>query len=474
MINRNYISFLSLIILMLINFSSLSAQVTEGFNYQAVARDALGEILPDTDIELIMSITIDPNGPGVVYSEEHLVTSDVFGMVNVVIGEGAPANGVFDEIDWNDSEHFLMIRMVFDGIDVTLPPVKFQAVPYAKVAATTSDKLWQETGETDMSIYYNDGPVGIGTLEPQRSLEIAQEYEDVFLRLHSQGSPAGSAMIELVRGSEFSATDWRLGNLGNGFAFQRASDNFLSEPDETPLFISNAGRVGIGETSPTYPLDIASNDEDYNTISIGGSLLDINNGYDYNKPSLLFGIPNSLGGLIQNVDFRLVNDGNSFRLERSFEEFNDTPETMWSINDGNGHMNLNFHKVVNMADPTQGDHAVTLNYLNNVINTDTLELSSPGPYSDYLECATYCRSLSEGGHNDWRVPSLDESSQLAGITLPTINYTWTSTVSSIPTGPVPTSSLYLRFLFYHPSGQVVAWPSTDSASCYCIRGVKEN
>ncbi len=59
---------LPLLAFLLICFPSLSAQVTEGFNYQAVARDALGEIFPDTDIELRMSITIDRNGTVVVYS----------------------------------------------------------------------------------------------------------------------------------------------------------------------------------------------------------------------------------------------------------------------------------------------------------------------------------------------------------------------------------------------------------------------
>lgn len=55
---------LPLLAFLLICLPSLSAQVTEGFNYQAVARDALGEIFPDTDIELRMSITIGRNGTG--------------------------------------------------------------------------------------------------------------------------------------------------------------------------------------------------------------------------------------------------------------------------------------------------------------------------------------------------------------------------------------------------------------------------
>ncbi len=482
---KKYYSFkFPLFVLFLIYLPSLSAQVTKGFNYQAVARDALGEILPDTDIELRMSITVDPNAPGVVYSEEHLVTSDAFGMVNVVIGEGTPNNGAFDEIDWDGNEHFLMIRMTFDGIDADLPPVKFQAVPYAKVAATTSDKLWQETGDTIMSIYYNDGPVGVGTLEPQRKLEVAQSFEDVFLRLHSQGSPAGAAMIELIRGTEFSATDWRLGNTGYGFAFEVVNDNFTTlttNPDyNTAFHISNNRKVGVNTTSPEYTLDVSSNpfeNDDYNTIRIKGYENQLTGASVI--PAVQFTYEGVFEPDINRADYRLENDGTRFRLERSFNDFETSNETMLSVND-NGNMNMHFHRIVDMADPTQGDHAVTLSYMNSAIDdalatimtdTDPLELSTFSGSSMFLpQCANYCEDLTTGGHDDWRIPTISELARFFGQNYTNL-FVWSST-------PAPSSftggnnTIVYRFFIHNNHTGLTSHDLQNQLRCRCVRGEK--
>jgi hypothetical protein len=471
-IKHYYLCFPLLALLLLLPLLKVSAQVTEGFNYQAVARDAVGEILPNTDIELQMIVAINPDGSGAVYQETHFVSSDAFGMVNVVIGEGTPNVGIFNEINWDDSAHYLSIRMNFDGTDAVLPPVQFQAVPYAKVAATTSDKLWQETGASDMSIYYNNGPVGIGTLEPQRKLEVARSFEDTYLRIHSQGSPAGAAMIELVRGSAFSATDWRIGNTGSGFTFERDNDNFIDDFAPTAFFISNSGLFGFNDPSPMHTLDI-SGGNDYNTVRIRGFLDQI---LGERIPAVQFTYKGILEPIIPAADFRLVNNGTSFRLERSNNDFEQSSETMWSVKDDTGNLNLHFHRIVDMADPTQGDHAVTLSYMNSAIDealtalsTGPIEISSPSQSTMFMgNCAIYCRAITEGGHDDWRIPTIEELTFFFDNDYP-FEYVWSRTPSPNSFTGAGNDQIY-RYYVYNLSAASVSHELQEQLRCRCVRG----
>jgi len=68
-----------------------------GINYQTVIRDGDGNILPNTELSLQMTIhTGSPDG-AVVYSETHEATTNAFGLVNLVIGYGSPQNNAFSD-----------------------------------------------------------------------------------------------------------------------------------------------------------------------------------------------------------------------------------------------------------------------------------------------------------------------------------------------------------------------------------------
>ncbi|MGC9344974.1 MAG: hypothetical protein ACP5E3_19880, partial [Bacteroidales bacterium] len=120
---------------LLIIACDLQGQVPQGFKYQAVARDASGNLL--TEQELIFEISIlkgDPSGE-VVYSEQQINTTNPFGLVTLNIGMGNQTEGDISSIDWGKDIYFLVIEIngVFIGATQLL------SVPYALHAQSVSD-----------------------------------------------------------------------------------------------------------------------------------------------------------------------------------------------------------------------------------------------------------------------------------------------------------------------------------------------
>ena len=82
-----------------------SAQVPQGFNYQAVARDELGGLLQGTTLQVMLYIQSSPTGGTIFWKELHNpVVTNTFGLFTVVLGtgvrQGASTVATFDLIDW--------------------------------------------------------------------------------------------------------------------------------------------------------------------------------------------------------------------------------------------------------------------------------------------------------------------------------------------------------------------------------------
>ncbi len=68
-----------------------------GFSYQAVLRDAHGEVMPNANITLFVSLTDGPDGP-VLYKENHALFTDELGILSTVIGTGTAESGEYASI----------------------------------------------------------------------------------------------------------------------------------------------------------------------------------------------------------------------------------------------------------------------------------------------------------------------------------------------------------------------------------------
>ncbi len=121
---------------------SLFAQFTpQGFNYQSIVRDGSGNPLTNQTVTLLFSIRSGaPNGP-VAYSEKQPLSTNEFGLVNVIIGQGGvPLLGDFNAINWGGGAKYLTVSVettpnVFDEIGTS----QLMSVPYALYAQNVAN-----------------------------------------------------------------------------------------------------------------------------------------------------------------------------------------------------------------------------------------------------------------------------------------------------------------------------------------------
>lgn len=113
----------------LMHWFNVWAQSPDYFNYQAVLRNANGEILADENVQLEVSIRKDVTNGEVIYSEKFNKLTDQFGAVKLRIGSGITDDN-FKDIQWESGWYYLELKLNETVLGTTL----LMAVPYAKFA----------------------------------------------------------------------------------------------------------------------------------------------------------------------------------------------------------------------------------------------------------------------------------------------------------------------------------------------------
>ena len=116
-----------LIFLLAFNFIAES-QSPQGFNYQAIVRDASGNIRANQGVQFVFEIQ-DVTGNSV-YSEAHTTVTNKYGLADgIVIGKGATVDN-FAGIDWGNGTFYVNVKV--DGVDMGTS--QLMSVPYALYA----------------------------------------------------------------------------------------------------------------------------------------------------------------------------------------------------------------------------------------------------------------------------------------------------------------------------------------------------
>lgn len=141
---------LTFTMLLLLAGNAVLAQTPQGINYQAVVRDAGGNQLSNQAVSL--RITILENNTTTVYQETHSATTNGFGLVNLIIGQGSATQGAFNAIDWSTGNYFAQTEVdVTGGTNyAVLGSQQLMSVPYALYAETSGQSgLQGPTGPQD-------------------------------------------------------------------------------------------------------------------------------------------------------------------------------------------------------------------------------------------------------------------------------------------------------------------------------------
>ena len=161
--------------------TELNAQ-SQGLNYQAVLIDEseMGKQIPGVDVKgnfipnkaIALRFTIMDASGTVDYQEQHITSTDIYGMINVVIGSGEPSqgSGLFSDIDWDGTAKDLKVELSLaeDGSqfeEFSLQPLHF--VPYAAHRNITATGTLEVEGITDLNNDLNVNSGSITTLSGQ-------------------------------------------------------------------------------------------------------------------------------------------------------------------------------------------------------------------------------------------------------------------------------------------------------------------
>ena len=126
----------------------------EGFNYQAVARDATGALIKNQNISIRISLMSGGPTGTVQWQETHSLNTNDFGLFTLIIGTGtstgAGTASSFSAINWASSSYYLEVEADFNGGSTftDMGTTQFWSVPYAMIAQNALNSHPGATGPT--------------------------------------------------------------------------------------------------------------------------------------------------------------------------------------------------------------------------------------------------------------------------------------------------------------------------------------
>lgn len=226
-----------------------------GINYQAVLRDSEGDILANTSVTLRLSILTAETGGTTHWEETHSVTTNAFGLINVIIGEGTRTGGdqtTFTAVPWDASDMFLKVEVDQGSGFVEMGTEQLQSVPYALSAGnipTDINELEDEDGllgstVSAQSLDFTDQVLTLSNDPNSTQIDLSNYDDDASDDLTS---------ADLAFTTIGNITSNSSGNLGNdSFVFgsnNMAEDDETNDDDKRMFFDKSTGAFRVGGTS---------------------------------------------------------------------------------------------------------------------------------------------------------------------------------------------------------------------------------
>ncbi len=158
MLNR----FTLLVLCVIFSLSSF-AQAPQGINYQAVMRNSTGAVIANQQVSVKATIHRNTASGTTVYDEKHTVTTNPFGLINIVLGSGTPITGTLAAVNWANGPYFLEISVDPQGGNnyTSMGTQQLQSVPYALYAGNAPAGATGATGANgNTGATGNTGPIG--------------------------------------------------------------------------------------------------------------------------------------------------------------------------------------------------------------------------------------------------------------------------------------------------------------------------
>ncbi|MCB2222203.1 MAG: hypothetical protein KQI35_17605 [Bacteroidetes bacterium] len=232
------------------------AQPPHAFKYQAVVRNADGELLANQNVSLRISIIMDNPGGMTVYAETHNLNTTAQGIAILEIGSGTPVTSTFSMIDWGLTDWFLKIELDESGGSsyTEMGTVQLLSVPYALYAEKARNANWTQN---EGSVFFL-GKVGIGTSSPDEMLELTGN-----IKLHT----STDSLTGLIRKDDlrFIHDFAPSGSNHNNIFIGENAGNFSMYTDG--MVNHSSDNVGIGKAV------LKNNETGYENVAIGSKAM---------------------------------------------------------------------------------------------------------------------------------------------------------------------------------------------------------
>ena len=136
------------ILIALFIVGSTFAQAPEQMGYQAIVRDATGNLVTNQQVGMQISILQTTVGGTAVYIETQTPITNANGLVSIAIGTGTPVNGTFATIDWSADTYFIKTETdLTGGTSYSLINTRqLLSVPYALYANSATTAITAANG----------------------------------------------------------------------------------------------------------------------------------------------------------------------------------------------------------------------------------------------------------------------------------------------------------------------------------------
>ena len=137
-----------IVLILLLCCYTLEAQNLPKFSYQAVVRNAENELVTNSPVTVDISVFNHQNFAEEIYTETHNVTSNLNGLISLLIGEGQNPAGDLLQVAWNDAQIRTRITIGTYTVTDTKP---ITAIPYAYFAERVPlSAIEEHLGNTDL------------------------------------------------------------------------------------------------------------------------------------------------------------------------------------------------------------------------------------------------------------------------------------------------------------------------------------
>ena len=199
-----------------VSFTTIKAQAPQVINYQAVVRDAAGEIVKNKAVNFRLSILDGGTSGTSQYVETQSKTTNQFGLVTFGIGQGTTVSGSMNAVTWSTGNKFFKVELDINGGNsfTVMSTSQFLSVPYALYAANGGSAAsgWGLTGNTaaannylgtnntqDLRFYTNNTQKAVLTTDGNMSIGTSTPTSRLSLETNSDGSGAidGRFLLDL-------------------------------------------------------------------------------------------------------------------------------------------------------------------------------------------------------------------------------------------------------------------------------------